>query len=341
MRRDDLPEAGPGVTTHSNISPLTLQESAVLVTGGAGFIGSHCVDALLAAGAAVTVLDDLSSGRRERVPAGARLIECDIRDAAAVQAAFESAEPDGVLHLAAQVSVPHSMREPGRDAAINVLGTVNVVDAAIRTGVRVLVNTSSGGAVYGDGPVPASEAAPIVPLSPYGVSKFAAEQYVDWAAREHPLRTSTMRLSNVYGPRQDDQGEAGVVAIFVNLALAGRTLELHGDGLQTRDFVHVADVARAQLLALTTAEATGPLNIGTGVSTSILELADAVIAAVGPGAGSDRIFGEAREGDVRHSLLDCAHATRALGFVPEIGITDGIAGTVAYWRDTETEGQPA
>lgn len=316
---------------------LALDAASVIVTGGAGFIGSHCVDALIAEGAQVTVIDDLSSGRAERVPTGVELIEADIRDAAAVDAAFAAVRPNAVLHLAAQVSVPNSLRDPGRDAAINVLGTAHVLNSALAHGATHFVNTSSGGAVYGDGPVPASESAPIAPLSPYGVSKAAAERYVEWAAREHGLHASTMRLSNVYGPRQDDQGEAGVVAIFVTRALAGAPLELHGDGLQTRDFVYVADVAQAQVAALRTG-VTGPLNIGTGVATSILELADAVSTAVGAddAPGLPHRHGAARDGDVRHSLLDCSRALAELGVAPSVGLREGIQETVAFWRNAPT-----
>lgn len=315
-------------------SPMDLSRSHILVTGGAGFIGSHCVDALVAAGARVTVVDDLSAGRADRVPGGVELMELDIRDAAAVSAAFARARPDGVLHLAAQVSVPRSVTDPATDAAINVLGTANVLTAAIAAGARAFVNTSSGGAVYGDGPVPADESAPIAPLSPYGASKAAAERYVDWAADTQGIAACSLRLSNVYGPRQDDQGEAGVVAIFVNRVLAGQPLELHGDGEQTRDFVHVADVVRAQLAALT-AEARGPLNIGTGATTSIRQLAQAVIDAGGDAADPELRFGPARAGDVRHSLLTCDRAAEAIGFRAEIGLGDGVLDTVDYWRSLE------
>ncbi len=313
---------------------MDLSSSHILVTGGAGFIGSHCVDALVAAGARVTVVDDLSSGRAERVPEGVDLHEADIRDAAAIRDIFANARPSGVLHLAAQVSVPRSVADPATDAAINVLGTANVLTAAIAVGARAFVNTSSGGAVYGDGPVPADESAPIAPLSPYGASKAAAERYVDWAAGTQGIAACSLRLSNVYGPRQDDQGEAGVVAIFVNRALAGQPLELHGDGEQTRDFVHVADVVRAQLAALT-AEARGSLNVGTGATTSIRELAEAVVDAVGHAADRELRFGPAREGDVRHSRLTCDLAAAELGIRPEIALSDGVRDTVDYWRAIE------
>jgi UDP-glucose 4-epimerase len=311
---------------------MDLSDSHILITGGAGFIGSHCVDALLACGARVTVVDDLSSGRAERVPAGVELIELDIRDDAAVLAALTRVRPDGVLHLAAQVSVPRSLAEPAADAAINVLGTANVLTAAIATGVRAFVNTSSGGAVYGDGPVPADESAPIAPLSPYGASKAAAERYVDWAADTQGIAASSLRLANVYGPRQDDQGEAGVVAIFVTRALAGHTLELHGDGEQTRDFVHVSDVVRAQLAALQS-EARGAFNVGTGAATSIRALAEAVRAAAGADADAEALrFGPARDGDVRHSRLVCDQLSERLGLVAEVSLVDGVRDTVDYWR---------
>src|SRR5205085_988901 len=218
-----------------------------LVTGGAGFIGSNLVDALVARGDEVTVVDDLSTGKRENLEpalaAGARLVESDIRDAAAMRDVFGDASPEAVFHLAAQIDVRKSVADPGFDAGINVGGTIAVLDAARASGVRRVLNTSTGGAIYGEGRiVPAPEDHPVAPEAPYGQSKFAAEGYCELFTRLHGLSTVSLRYGNVYGPRQDPLGEAGVVAIFCGRLRAGEQPIVFGDGLQVRDYIHVADV---------------------------------------------------------------------------------------------------
>ena len=239
-----------------------------LVTGGAGFIGSHLVDRLLAAGDAVTVVDDLSRGGRDNLVAarggGAQLVVADVADPVAVGEAFAAARPDRVFHLAAQASVRRSLEDPGHDARTNLVGTVNVLEAARRHGVERTVNVSTGGPLYpAAAPLPLSEAELPRPGSPYGQSKLAAEGYCDLYGRRHGLSTMSVRFANVYGPRQDPSGEAGVVAIFSGRLLAGRPLPVFGDGRQTRDFVYVDD-AVAALLAAAGSRETGPVNIGTG-----------------------------------------------------------------------------
>jgi len=292
-----------------------------IVTGGAGFIGSNVVDALLARGDEVHVLDDLSKGKRENVAAGAELHVADIRDPDAV---FDAVGPEAVLHLAAQADVRVSVEQPALDADVNVLGTVRILEAARRHGAKV-VFTSSGGAGYGECDGPAPETTPMRPLAPYGVSKVAGEEYLAAYNRLYGSSHVTLRLANVYGPRQEPHGEAGVVAIFMGLLREGGTPRIYGDGRQTRDYVYVGDVARAALAAL--AHDGGVFNVGTGVETSVLELA----AAVGAASGIERPAAHepARLGELQRSVLDVSLAARELGWRPEHSLADGLAAT---WR---------
>src|SRR3954453_21356055 len=258
-----------------------------VVTGGAGFIGSHLVDALAARGDEVLVLDDFSSGKRENLSgaleAGVSVTELDVSDAQAVLAAIEGFKPESIFHLAAQIDVRRSMADPGFDARLNVVGTVNVLEAASRASASRFVFTSTGGAIYGDGEnrpdeLPFAETARCEPFSIYGQSKLAAEGYVGLYARTRELPSVTMRLGNVYGPRQDPATEAGVVAIFFQLARDGGQPTVFGTGEQTRDYVHVADVVSA-LLAAESGDDSGPLNVGTGVETNVLDLVERIGAA--------------------------------------------------------------
>jgi len=292
-----------------------------IVTGGAGFIGSHVVDALLARGDEVHVLDDLSKGRRENVAAGAELHVADVREPDAV---FDAVRPGAVLHFAAQADVRVSVERPGFDADVNVLGTVRVLEAARRHGAKV-VFASSGGAGYGECDGPAPETTPMRPLAPYGVSKVAGEEYLAAYNRLYGSSHVTLRLGNVYGPRQEPHGEAGVVAIFMGLLREGGTPRIYGGGRQTRDYVYVGDVARAALAAL--AHDGGVFNVGTGVETSVLELA----AAIGAASGIDRPAEHepARLGELQRSVLDVSLAARELGWRPEHSLADGLAAT---WR---------
>ena len=302
----------------------------VLVTGGAGFIGSHVVDRLLADRHAVDVLDNLSTGRRERVNPAARLFVCDLRSAR-LNEALPALRPDAVVHLAAQASVPRSVADPRFDASVNVLGTLGLLDAARRAAVRRVVYVSTGGAVYGDTDVlPTPEEHPTRPASPYGVSKLAGERYLEcWAAlTETP--TLTLRLANIYGPRQDPSGEAGVVAIFTSRLLAGVECVVNGDGEQTRDYVYVEDVADAAARAVAHADATGVVNIGTGVATSVNDL----YARLARLAGVTRPAHHAppRPGEQRKSVLDAARAKALLGWVATTPLDAGLAKTLESFR---------
>jgi UDP-glucose 4-epimerase len=307
-----------------------------VVTGGAGFIGSNLVDALLARGDRVTVIDDLSSGKRENLAgalaAGAQLHELDVRDAHGVTRVFAGAQPQLVFHLAAQIDVRSSVADPATDAQVNVLGAINVLVAAREHGARRVVNTSTGGGLYGNAErLPTPEDPPIHPLAPYGQSKLAAEGYFELYARLFGLSTVSLRYGNVYGRRQDVHGEAGVVAIFCGCLLDGRAPQVFGDGLQTRDWVDAADVVRANLLAADS-EITGPINIGHGQETSVLDLLG-VLRDVGAARGlrlSDPDFLPARPGEVARSRLDVTRAREELGWEAVLSLRDGLELILAF-----------
>jgi UDP-glucose 4-epimerase len=306
-----------------------------LVTGGAGFIGSNLVDALVARGDRVVVIDSLVTGKRENLSgaldAGAELHETDVRDASAVGAIFEAVRPQLVFHMAAQIDVRASVDDPAGDAEVNVLGAINVLAAAHRFGAHRVVNTSTGGGLYGDAELlPTPEDYAIDPLAPYGQSKYAAEGYCELYARLFGLSTISLRYGNVYGPRQDVHGEAGVVAIFCGCLLAGRRPRVFGDGRQTRDWVDVADVVAANLLAADS-ELIGPVNIGHGEETSVLDLVG-VLAEVGRGRGLELPAPEflpGRPGEVSRSRLDVTRARDDLGWVPHVTLRQGLERIVA------------
>jgi UDP-glucose 4-epimerase len=295
-----------------------------IVTGGAGFIGSHLVDALLAAGDEVTVVDDLSSGRASNVPSAAKLCELDIVDRAGLELVFEEARPSAVYHLAAQASVTASVADPARDCAVNVQGTLNVVDAATKLGVPVSF-TSTGGALYGDeAPLPTSEERIPAPLAPYGASKWAAEAYVNTWSLSAGVPHAVCRLGNVYGPRQNPHGEAGVVAIFSEHLHAGRAPKMFGHGKPTRDYVYVGDVVAALIAANGTR---GTFNVATGVETDVLTLWNVLKAA----AGSDiePHLADLRPGELQRSCLDSSRAERELGWRASVPLEEGLQRTYA------------
>jgi UDP-glucose 4-epimerase len=308
-----------------------------LVTGGAGFIGSNLVDALVDRGDEVTIIDNISTGRRENLTGalerGAELVESDIRDADAMRDLFGRVRPEVVFHLAAQIDVRHSVADPAADARINVEGTINVLSAAHEAGVRRFVNTSTGGAIYGEGQIlPAPEDHPVAPLAPYGNSKFCAENYCSLFRRLHGLSTVSLRYGNVYGPRQDPLGEAGVIAIFCGKLIEGGRPTVYGDGKQTRDYDYVGDVVAANLAAVET-DTPGPYNVGTGVETSVLELVDALRAVGGDDAAAfEPEFAPERPGEVQRIAIDPARAREELGWEPRVQLHEGLERTLASMR---------
>jgi UDP-glucose 4-epimerase len=305
-----------------------------LVTGGAGFIGSNLVDALVQRGDEVTVIDDVSTGKRanldQAIQNGATLVELDIRDAEAVHAAVEHARPETIFHLAAQIDVRKSVADPANDSRINVEGTVNVLKAAQAHGVQRFINTSTGGAIYGEGQIiPAPEDHPVAPEAPYGLSKFCAEQYCLLFTRLHGLSTVSLRYGNVYGPRQDPLGEAGVVAIFCGKLLDGERPLIFGDGLQTRDYVYVGDVVDANLKAAAT-QTSGAVNIGYGDEVSVLDIVNALKAH--SNGSFEPEHAPERPGEVRRIALDTSRARQELGWQAGTGLADGLERTLASLR---------
>jgi UDP-glucose 4-epimerase len=307
----------------------------VLVTGGAGFIGSHVVDAYVAAGHEVVVVDDLSSGRRENLNPRARFHRLDVTDPELAE--LMVAERPAVVNLhAAQIDVRRSVADPLFDARVNVLGTINALEGARRAGVGRVIFVSSGGAVYGEQEVfPAPETHPTNPVSPYGVSKRAGELYAFFYQAVHGIPFVALRYANVYGPRQDPHGEAGVVAIFTGRMLRGESVTVNGDGGQTRDYVYVGDVARANVLALER-DCAGPVNIGTGVETDVNVLAHLLLEVTG--SASSVGHGPARPGEQRRSVVDAARAATALGWTPAVSLREGLRRTVEYFRTRGGEG---
>jgi len=302
----------------------------ILITGGAGFIGSTIGDLFVAAGWEVAVIDDLSSGKREQVPQKARFYPCDVRSAAAVEAVVKE-KPDVICHQAAQMDVRRSMAEPGFDASVNVLGLLNLLQGAVAAGsVKQVLFASSGGATYGDTPViPTPESHPQRPLSVYGASKAASELYLGVYQACYGIPFAALRYANVYGPRQDPHGEAGVVAIFCGRLLDGKPCTIYGDGGQTRDYVYVGDVARANLLAAER-KVTGAFNVGTGVETDVNALYAGLARAAGSSAAA--VHAEARLGEQRRSCVSPAAAGAALGWRPEVPLQEGLARTLAFFK---------
>jgi UDP-glucose 4-epimerase len=302
----------------------------VLITGGAGFIGSHVADALIGAGHAVAVVDDLSTGNRAWLHPKASFHALDIRSAD-LGGVFEVERPDAVAHLAAQASVGRSVTDPAFDASVNIGGGINLLDCCRRFDVRRMIYSSSGGAGYGDTDlIPTSEDHPTRPASPYGITKVAMEQYLEAWGAVWGLTGVSLRYANVYGPRQNPHGEAGVVAIFCSRLLAGQPLVINGDGLQTRDFVHVSDVAAANLLALERADVAGHVNIGTGVETSVNAICDGLSKAAG--SRVETVHAPERPGEQRRSCLSPTLAERLLGWRPTVRLDDGLAQTLEHFR---------
>ncbi len=304
----------------------------VLVTGGAGFIGTHTVRRLLDQGRTVLVLDDLRHACGEPVPEPARLVTAELSSEEAT-AAIRKFQPEGVIHLAAQGGVSRSVRDPAGDARVNVVGTAAVARAAVDAGCRRLVFASSGGSIYGRARrLPSREGDREQPLSPYGAAKLACEGYLGMFRRTFGLSTCALRYSNVYGPYQDGTGEAGVVAISIHRLLAGEPPRVTGDGEQTRDFVFVGDVARANTIALD-ARTTGACNIATGRGTTVLEVVATLCRLAGQPGGPEHAPG--RPGEVRHTHLAVERASRMLGWRAEVALADGLARTLVSFRERQ------
>jgi UDP-glucose 4-epimerase len=301
----------------------------ILVTGGAGFIGSHVVDAYVAAGHEVIVVDNLCTGTRENLNPQARFVELDIGDARIAQLIHDE-RPDVVNHHAAQMDVRRSVADPLFDARTNILGTIALLEASRQAGVKRVLFVSSGGAAYGEQEIfPAPETHPTWPVSPYGVSKRSGELYCHFYQVEYGLPYVALRYANVYGPRQDPHGEAGVVAIFSGRMLRGEPITVNGDGTQTRDYVFVGDVARMSLLALER-DATGPVNVGTARETDVNTLAQTMLEV--SGSRSEITHGPAKGGEQRRSVVGIRRAAEVFGWTPEVSLRDGLTRTVAFFR---------
>jgi UDP-glucose 4-epimerase len=303
----------------------------ILVTGGAGFIGSHVAEAFHNAGHQMLALDDLSRGSRDNLASAVSLEVADIRDGQAVDRIFSGFKPEVVSHHAAQISVRDSVDDPVFDAEVNILGSLRLLEASVKHGVNHFMFASTGGAIYGEQEVfPAQEDHPARPLSPYGVAKLAVERYLYFYAHTHHLSWTALRYSNVYGPRQDPFGEAGVVAIFCKRMLSGERPVINGDGEQTRDYVYVGDVAVANLSALERS-AKGPVNISTGVETSVNDIFRLIREFTG--ADADEAHGPAKPGEQRRSVLDPGLAKKIMGWEPRVALREGIEKTVAFFKE--------
>ena len=303
----------------------------ILVTGGAGFIGSHLVDRLIQEGHELVVVDNLSTGKRRNINRAAEFYKLDIQSGWRLARVFRNERPSLVMHLAAQMDVRRSVEDPTYDAQVNILGTVNVLQQAVNHGARKVIFASSGGAIYGEQEVfPASEAHPTQPLSPYGISKLSGEHYLAYFQRLSGIQCVALRFANVYGPRQDPEGEAGVVAIFTRKLLSGEQAIINGNGRQTRDFVFVDDVVEAHL-AVMGKDVQGTYNVGTGEETTVNELFRILADEIRPGA--KELHGPAKKGEQIRSVIDAAKLHQ-LGWEPKISIRDGLARTVEYFKGT-------
>jgi len=303
----------------------------ILVTGGAGFIGSHIVDEYVKLGHEVSIVDNLSTGRRTNLNPNARFHEIDIRDAEAVAKICKREGFDVMNHHAAQMDVRRSVAEPMYDASVNIIGTLSLLESCVRTGVKKVVFASSGGAIYGEQDYfPADELHATRPISPYGVAKLAGEQYLFYYKAAYDLDSVSLRYANVYGPRQNPEGEAGVVAIFASKMLEGKQPIINGDGRQTRDYIYVGDVVRANILALEY-DGSGVFNIGTGIETDVNKLFRELKQAIDSPAAEQH--GPAKKGEQLRSVLDVQRITKMLGWKPNVSLEEGFRKTVEYFRN--------
>lgn len=303
----------------------------ILVTGGAGFIGSHIVDALIDRGHRVTVLDDLSSGQETNLNRRAKFIKGDVANQKKLESVFKRVQPEAIFHLAAQINVRASVENPTLDAECNILGSLRLIDMAAKAGVKKFIFSSTGGAMFGDhAAYPVDEDTVATPLSPYGLAKATIEKYLDFYHRERGLSFIALRYGNVYGPRQNPHGEAGVIAIFTSLMLDGQAPIINGDGGQTRDYVYVGDVVKANLAALDSAIDAAVLHIGTGKETSVNDIFRLVNWQFGK--AFEAMYGPAKGGEVQRSALDARRAEALLGWKPTVDISEGITATVTWFK---------
>src|SRR5579862_1975347 len=304
----------------------------ILVTGGAGFIGSHTVDALIASGNhRVSIIDNLSAGKRHQVNPAARFHEIDLRDGDAVRRTIEAETPEVIVHLAAQMDVRRSVADPAFDAQVNVVGFLNLMESARQHGLRRVIFSSTGGAIYGEQETfPAPEDHPLHPVSPYGVAKMATEAYLFFYKVQYGIEYTALRYGNVYGPRQDPHGEAGVVAIFCGRMLEGKPCTIYGDGKQTRDYVFVGDVVRANVAAAGS-NVSGAINIGTGIETNVNDL----YHTLGTVADVTRApeYGAARPGEQSRSVISPARAAQLLDWRPQVELAHGLDQTFTYFKE--------
>ena len=302
----------------------------VLVTGGAGFIGSHVVDRLVQEGHDVVVVDNLSSGKRKNVPRAVQFYKLDV-ESTKLERVFRNERPSIVMHLAAQMNVRKSVEDPLFDAQVNVVGTLNVLEQATKHGARKVIFSSSGGAIYGEqNEFPAAESHVTQPLSPYGISKLCGEHYLSYYARMSGIQVVSLRYANVYGPRQDPEGEAGVVAIFIQKLLNQEQPVIYGNGRQTRDFVYVEDVVEANLIAMGQ-DAHGVFNVGTGIETSINELFQIVVELTK--SATKEVHGPAKKGEQARSVINATKLRHELGWESKVDLREGLRRTVAYFRE--------
>ncbi len=303
----------------------------ILVTGGAGFIGSHIVDALIDRGHRVTVLDNLSSGQEANLNRRAKFIKGDITNQKKLESVFKRVEPEAIFHLAAQINVRASVENPILDAECNIIGSLRLIDMAAKAGVKKFIFSSTGGAMFGDDAnYPATEKEPMTPLSPYGLAKAGVEEYLRFYHRVHGLPSVILRYSNVYGPRQNPHGEAGVIAVFTSAMLEGRNPTINGDGEQTRDYVYVGDVVKANLAALDAELTEGTFHIGTGKETTVNEVFRLLNWQFGK--TFEAIHGPAKAGETKRSALDASQAEQILGWKPEVVVTEGITATATWFK---------
>ncbi len=301
----------------------------ILITGGAGFIGSHVADASIGEGYHVTVIDDLSTGSRENVNPKSKFIKMDIRDEA-VRDLFAGGHFDAVIHHAAQMDVRRSVEDPGHDASVNIIGSLNLLENCIEYGIKKFIFASTGGAIYGEQEYfPADESHPVNPLSPYGIAKLAVEKYLFYYHTVHGLKSVNLRYANVYGPRQNPHGEAGVVAIFLSKMLDGKETLINGDGRQSRDYTYVGDVVRANMLALKYGDS-GTFNVGTGSETDVNQLFRMIRELAG--SSCQERHGPAKIGEQIRSVLDHSRISKVLGWEPSVNLREGLTKTVEFFR---------